>query len=73
MLVAAYDSKTKSQVKVLRGADKITSANIGNAQVFNSVNGTVKLDFPGSSVGPQRYAGVIEMRDPATQELSHMI
>lgn len=70
VLVAAYDSKTKSQVKVLRGADKITSANIGNAQVFNSVNGTVKLDFPGSSVGPQRYAGVIEMRDPATQELS---
>jgi gliding motility-associated protein GldM len=70
VLVAAYDSKTKSQVKVLRGADKITSANIGNAQVFNSVNGTVQLDFPGSSVGPQRYAGVIEMRDPATQELS---
>ncbi len=70
VLVAAYDSKTKSQVKVLRGADKITAANIGNAQVFNSVNGTVKLDFPGTSVGPQRYAGVIEMLDPATQELS---
>ena len=70
VLVAAYDSKTKSQVKVLRGADKITAANIGNAQVFNSVNGTVKLDFPGTSIGPQRYAGVIEMRDPVTQELS---
>lgn len=70
VLVAAYDSKTKSQVKVLRGVDKITAANIGNAQVFNSVNGTVKLDFPGSSIGPQRYAGVIEMLDPTTQELS---
>lgn len=70
VLVAAYDSKTKSQVKVLRGADKITAANIGNAQVFNSVNGTVKLEFPGTSTGPQRFAGVIEMLDPTTQELS---
>jgi gliding motility-associated protein GldM len=70
VLVAAYDSKTKSQVKVLRGAEEITSSNIDRAQVFNSVDGTVKLEFPGTSIGPQRYAGVIEMRDPATQELS---
>lgn len=70
VLVAAYDSKTKSQVKVLRGVDKITAANIDKAQVFNSEDGTVKLEFPGVSAGPQRYAGVIEMLDPTTQELS---
>ncbi|MDD3636394.1 MAG: GldM family protein [Bacteroidales bacterium] len=71
ILVAAYDSKTQSQVKVLRGADKITDANIARAQTFNSVNGTVKLEFPGNTVGPQSYAGVIEMLDPRTQELTH--
>ncbi|HOI32561.1 MAG TPA: GldM family protein, partial [Bacteroidales bacterium] len=71
ILVAAYDSKTQSQVKVLRGADKITDANIARAQTFNSVNGTVKLEFPGNAVGPQSYAGVIEMLDPRTQELTH--
>jgi gliding motility-associated protein GldM len=71
ILVAAYDSKTQSQVKVLRGADKITEANIGRAQTFNSVNGTVKLEFPGNAVGPQSYAGVIEMLDPRTQEIAH--
>lgn len=71
ILVAAYDSKTQSQVKVLRGAGKITDANIARAQTFNSVNGTVKLEFPGNTVGPQSYAGVIEMLDPRTQELTH--
>ncbi len=71
ILVAAYDSKTQSQVKVLRGAEKITDANIARAQTFNSVNGTVKLEFPGNAVGPQSYAGVIEMLDPRTQELTH--
>lgn len=70
VLVAAYDSKTQSEVKVLRGADKINDANIGRAQVFESENGTVKLQFPGNATGPQRYAGIIEMLDPRTQEIA---
>ncbi|MCK9292246.1 MAG: GldM family protein [Bacteroidales bacterium] len=70
VLVAAYDSKTQSEVRVLRGSDRITEANIANAQVFKSDNGVVKLSFPAQSVGPQRYAGIIEMLDPVTQELA---
>lgn len=70
ILVAAYDSKTQSEVKVLRGADKITDANIGRTQVFKSENGTVKLQFPAAAEGPQQYAGIIEMLDPATQEIA---
>lgn len=69
VLVAAYDSKTNADVRVLRGVDRITDANIGSAQVVRSQNGVVKLSFPGQNIGPQRYAGIIEMRDPATQEL----
>ncbi len=70
VLVAAYDSRTQSQVKVLRGANTLNEGNINRAQVFNSVDGTVKLEFPANTVGPQTYAGVIEMLDPATQELT---
>lgn len=70
VLVAAFDSKTQSEVRVLRGADRINESNIGNAQVLKSQNGVVKLSFPGQSIGPQRYAGIIEMRDPVTQELA---
>jgi len=69
ILVAAYDSKTQSEVKVLRGADRVTDANIGRAQVFKSDAGTVKLQFPATNEGPQQYAGTIEMRDPVTQEI----
>lgn len=70
VLVAAFDSKTQSEGRVLRGADRINESNIGNTQVIKSQNGVVKLTFPGQSIGPQRYAGIIEMRDPVTQELA---
>ncbi|MBK9291451.1 MAG: hypothetical protein IPM52_07475 [Bacteroidetes bacterium] len=69
VLVAAYDSKTNADVRVLRGVDRITDANIGSAQVVKSQNGVVKLSFPAQTVGPQRYAGIIELRDPVSQEI----
>lgn len=69
VLVAAFDSKTQSEVRILRGADKITQANRNSAQVLKSVNGVVNLQFPAQSIGPQRYAGIIEILDPGTQEI----
>lgn len=69
VLLAAYDSKTQSEVKIVRGASSINDGNIGGAQIFRSENGVVKLSFPGQTEGPQRYAGVIEVRDPSTQEI----
>ena len=69
VLLTAYDSKTQSEVKIVRGASAINDGNIGGAQVFKSENGVVRLSFPGQTEGPQRYAGVIEVRDPLTQEL----
>ena len=69
VLLTAYDSKTQSEVKIVRGASAINDGNIGGAQVFRSENGVVKLTFPGQAEGPQRYAGVIEVRDPLTQEI----
>lgn len=69
VILTAYDSKTQSEVKIVRGASAINDGNIGGAQVFRSENGVVRLSFPGQTEGPQRYAGVIEVRDPLTQEL----
>ncbi len=69
VLVAAFDSKTQSEVKIVRGASSVNDANIGSAQVIKSQNGIVKLQFPGQNVGPQRYAGIIEMHDPVTQDI----
>lgn len=69
VLLAAYDSKTQSEIKIVRGASSVNDGNIGSAQVYRSENGVVKLSFAGQTEGPQRYAGVIEVRDPVTQEI----
>ena len=68
IIVAAFDSKTKLTRKVLNGATEITPANIGKAQTIEGQSGTVTLDFPANTEGPQKYAGVIEMIDPATNQ-----
>ncbi len=68
VLVAAFDSKTKPVVKVLRGVDKITDKNITHARNIQGEGGIVQLDFPANSVGPQKYAGVIQLIDPATNQ-----
>ena len=69
VLVAAYDSKTKPTVKVLSGASEINSGNESRAQSIEGEAGTVNLDFKSGSVGPQKYAGIIELVDPATNQI----
>lgn len=70
VLVAAYDSKTNPKVWVLSGADSITSRNIGRATLIHGQGGTVKLDFPATSAGTHKYAGTIEMVNPATNSVA---
>ncbi len=68
ILVAAYDSKTKPDVRVLKGVDKLTEKNIGRAQTITGDEGVVKLEFHANTEGLQKYAGQIEMMDPATHQ-----
>jgi gliding motility-associated protein GldM len=68
ILVAAFDSKTKPGVRVLKGVDKLTDKNIGHAQKITGEAGVVKLEFPATTEGLQKYAGQIEMIDPATNQ-----
>ncbi len=70
VLVAAYDTKTKPNVKVLPGADTITNRNIKNAQLINGKGGLVKLVFPANKEGEKKYAGIIEMVDPKTNQIA---
>jgi len=69
VLVAAYDSKTELKSLVLQGADKLTTANTGRAKTVLGEDGTVKLKFKTNKEGLQKYAGVIEIRDPSTNEI----
>ncbi len=68
ILVAASDSKLDATVRVLPGADTLTEANMNRAQVIEGSAGLVKLNFPGSNIGLQKYAGIIEMVDPETNK-----
>ena len=70
VLVAASDSKLDATVKVLAGVDELNDANVGRAKVIEGQAGSVVLDFPATNIGLQKYAGIIEMVDPATNEMT---
>ena len=70
VLVAAYDTKINPKVWVLRGADSITSRNINKGQLIRGRGGIVKLVFPAKKSGYHKYAGTIEMVNPATNSIS---
>jgi gliding motility-associated protein GldM len=64
VLVAAYDTKQEPDVYVLPGATEINESNKSRAQRISGEEGTVKFSFPANREGVQRYAGVIEVKDP---------
>jgi gliding motility-associated protein GldM len=53
------------------GADEITSANKDRAQKVDGQDGVVKLSFPAGAVGPQKYAGVIEVISPEGERIPY--
>jgi len=69
IIVAAYDSKTELKSLVLQGSDKWNEKNISRAKTIIGEDGTVKIKFPTNKEGVQKYAGVIEMRHPVTDEI----
>jgi gliding motility-associated protein GldM len=69
VLVAAYDSKTDLESRVLQGVDEITAANQSRATSIKGEGGMINLEFPTNTEGLQRYAGQIIMREPGTGEI----
>lgn len=69
VLVAAYDSKTQLDSKYVLGAEQWKDSDINRAKTVEGEEGTIKLEFNTSTEGLQKYAGIIEMRDPSTNEI----
>ena len=68
VLVAAYDSKTQLNSKYVQGIDKWKESDLGRAKTVEGEDGKIKLEFGTNAEGLQKYAGVIQMRDPVTDE-----
>jgi gliding motility-associated protein GldM len=71
VLVAAFDTRQTPEVFVLQGADEITVSNKDRAQKVEGEGGIVKLSFAASNVGPQRYAGVVEVVSPEGERIPY--
>jgi gliding motility-associated protein GldM len=71
VLVTAYDTKQTPEVFVLQGADEINVSNKDRAQKVAGEAGVVKLSFPASNVGPQKYAGVVEVVSPEGERIPY--
>ncbi len=71
VLVTAFDTRQTPEVYVLMGADEITVSNKDRAQKVDGKDGVVKLSFPAGAVGPQKYAGVIEVISPEGERIPY--
>jgi len=71
VLVTAFDTKQIPEVFVLQGADEITVSNKDRAQRVEGEDGIVKLSFPAGAVGPQKYAGVVEVVSPDGERIPY--
>ena len=68
ILVAAYDDKAKPDVYIRTGADEWKDSYLSNAKKITGSEGSVSLKLPTNAEGPQKYAGIIQLRDPVTGE-----
>ena len=70
VLVAAYDTKQAPAVYIMQGASELSAQNKDRADRISGEGGTVKLEFPATREGLQKYAGLIEVTDPEGAVLS---
>ncbi len=70
VLVAAYDSKTNPKIYILPGANQINDKNIKKAQKINGKGGMVSISLPARKEGLHKFAGIIEMINPATNKIA---
>jgi gliding motility-associated protein GldM len=69
VIVAAYDSKTEVESKYVMGTEEWQANFVDRAQTVQGEEGKIKLEFPSNREGMQKYAGIIEMKDPVTGEI----
>jgi gliding motility-associated protein GldM len=64
IVVAAYDTKAKPNVRYTLGIDSLTDAGYKSATPLEGSNGTVTLKLPGSAEGLRKFAGIIKIVSP---------
>lgn len=64
IVVAAYDTKAKPNVRYTLGVDSLTDAGYKNATPLEGANGIVTLKLPGSAEGLKKFAGIIKIVSP---------
>jgi len=64
IVVAAYDTKAKPNVRYTLGVDSLTDAGYRTATPLEGTNGTVTLKLPGSAEGLKKFAGIIKIVSP---------
>ena len=69
VIVAAYDSKTEVESKYVAGVDSWNESYLNRANSVEGEGGKIKLEFTSRNEGPQKYAGIIEMKDPVTGDI----
>lgn len=69
ILVAAYDDKAKPDIFVKYGVDEWKESYLSSAKKVSGEAGVVELTIPANSEGPQKYAGIIQLRNPESGEL----
>ena len=71
VLVAAYDTKQEPEVFVVQGANEWKESYMNRAREIDGEKGMVELTFPGNTVGPKTYAGVIKVKNPEGELISY--
>ena len=72
IIVAAYSSTEKPLAYIRAGADTLPASQIGSAQQISDVsNGVVKYEVGAGTLGDQKFAGVIRLRKPGTDDFEN--
>lgn len=71
IIVAAYDSKVAPEVYYKMGVDTLTDDQISSATRLDGEDGMAKLRLATSTVGDQKYAGVIRVKRPDGTPMSY--
>jgi gliding motility-associated protein GldM len=64
IVVVAYDTKGKPNVRYIMGSDSLTNENYKNATPLEGANGVVNIKLAGSGEGLRKYAGIIKIVTP---------
>jgi hypothetical protein len=71
IVVAAYDTKSKPNVRYSLGIDSLTDAGYKNATPLEGANGVVTLKLRRKCEGLKKFAGIIKIVNPLGDTMTY--